>query len=255
MSSGYFVWHDLFTTDSEAARDFYSQLLGWTVSPTDMGEAGMFTSIQVGETMIGSVGALTPDRGTHSHWVSHASVEDLNAAIETIRTTGGTIFGEPWEMAGIGTGIFANDAEGAAFAAFQDANADAAPQAPVCPPISGSPVWHELVTGDVEGAIAFYAGIFGWNHVVWDMGGYDYHGLSIGETPVAGAFQKSDPAQPTSWTIYFESPGSLDEAIASIPMLGGTLIGGKVAVAGTGEIQLAQDPTGATFGLLKSEAM
>ena len=255
MTNSTFVWHDLFSTDPDAARDFYSQLLGWTVSEQDMGDAGTHATVMARNTAIGGISALTPDHGSHSNWVSHTSVDDLTATMETIRTTGGTISGEPWSMTGVGTGVFAKDPEGAVFAPFQDANVT--DEAPVSSgnPAAGTAVWHELGTSDVARAVAFYTSIFGWNHVVWPMGEFDYHGMTIGETPVAGIFEESDASRPSAWTIYFEVPGSIDEAIASVPMLGGTLVGEKIAVPGTGEFQLAQDPGGAAFGLLKSEAM
>ena len=36
-SKGQFCWYDLFTTDVEAAKAFYTELVGWTIEPWDTG--------------------------------------------------------------------------------------------------------------------------------------------------------------------------------------------------------------------------
>ena len=36
-NNGRFVWYDCMTKDVAKAKDFYTQLLGWTVEQVDMG--------------------------------------------------------------------------------------------------------------------------------------------------------------------------------------------------------------------------
>ena len=85
--------------------------------------------------------------------------------------------------------------------------------------------------------------------------GAEYHGLCIGETPVAGVF-KAPPGVPAGyWTIYFEVPGAIEQAEADVTRLGGTVLKEKFTVEGTGDIVIAKDPTGAVIGLMKSIPM
>ena len=52
---GVFVWHDLLTTDPDAAKRFYGGLFGWTFTDFDVGRDGSYTVIYNGETPIGGI--------------------------------------------------------------------------------------------------------------------------------------------------------------------------------------------------------
>jgi predicted enzyme related to lactoylglutathione lyase len=256
VSTGYFVWHDLFTTDAEAASTFYQQLLEWTVEVRDMG-TGPYTMFKVGDTYVGGISPAPPHGGMPSSWVSYISVDDLGKAVEQIKANGGAITGEPFTVPGVGTMAYATDPEGAMFSPFQDDNPDNQPELPQGVQPGGSVAWHELTTDDQDKADDFYSAIFGWNKVVWPMEGGedDYHGLCVGETPVAGVFKRPPGAPAGVWTIYFEVPGTIDQAEADVRALGGTVLKSKFSVEGTGEFVVASDPTGAVIGLIKSTPM
>ena len=49
VSEGVFVWDELVTSDVEAAKAFYTKVLGWTTADMDMGEAGVYTLLRSGE--------------------------------------------------------------------------------------------------------------------------------------------------------------------------------------------------------------
>jgi hypothetical protein len=250
VSKGYFVWHDLFAPDPARAAEFYQALFGWRLDTQDMG-TGPYTMFGVGETLLGGFG---PAAEGPPRWISHISVDDLDAAVAKIRDLGGSTQ-ESFPVPGVGSIAFATDPEGAEFSAFQDENPDYQPELPNGIQPGGAIAWHEVASGDQQKADDFYSAIFGWGVVAWPFEDGEYHGLTIGDVPVAGVFQKPDAAIPSAWTIYFEAPGSIDEAAESIKQLGGTIIREPFTVEGTGDILVATDPDGAVFGILKSAPM
>ncbi len=253
MSKGHFVWHDLRTHDLEQAKAFYSGLLGWTFQTQDMG-GWDYTVAIANDNMFGGLNQIEPGSG-EPHWISYISTENLDAATAAIVAKGGTLEEGPIPIPGTGSMTYMRDPWGARVAPFQDENPDNVPPLPQSPPAPGTAAWHELVTPDAAGAIALYAGLTGWQHVEWPMGDdFVYHGLMSGEIPMAGIWEAND-GTPSAWTIYFEIPGTMDEAVANLATLGGNMIGDRAVVAGTGEFVVVQDPSGAAFGLFKSEPM
>jgi predicted enzyme related to lactoylglutathione lyase len=242
------------TTDSDAALRFYGELLGWTQDTQQM-EGGSYTMMKAGETYIGGIAPAGMGEGEPSHWRSFISVDDIEAACARIREIGGTILEEPEAMPGIGSWAFATDPSGALFAPFQDETSGNQPELPSGVQPGGAVAWHEVMADDDAKGVAFYQDLFGWGHTPWDMGEYTYHGLTIGETPVAGLMKRPDDVPVCTWTIYFESPGTIAESAAKVTELGGTVLREPYTVECTGDILIAADPTGAVFGMLKSVPM
>lgn len=251
MSSGHFVWNDLMTPDPALVVPFYTRLLSWETEERDMG-SGPYTMFKVGDTYIGGVSTL---QDGYPHWVSYISVDDLAGACEKITELGGTIVQEPFTVQGVGTMAYATDPDGALFSPFQDANPEYQPTLPNGVQPAGAIAWHEVIANDQHRTGDFYSAIFGWNKVVWPMPEGEYHGLTIDDIPVAGVFKRPDNVPLCSWMIYFEAPGSIDEATATVRRLGGSVLRDKFTVEGTGDIAVVADPSGAVIGLMKSLPM
>ena len=81
---GAMCWHDLVTSDVDAAMGFYSKLLGWTCVPFD--EAGS-VMVQQGDEFIGS--ASHASEGVPPHWAVCFEVDDCDAAVERCGRLGG----------------------------------------------------------------------------------------------------------------------------------------------------------------------
>jgi predicted enzyme related to lactoylglutathione lyase len=112
----------------------------------------------------------------------------------------------------------------------------------------GTPCWVDLGTPDIEAAIAFYAGLFGWTANVGgpEMGGYTI--FNKDGSPVAGAGPLMSEQQPTVWNSYFAT----DDAVATekkIESAGGKVIMNVMDVMDIGKMGLYTDSVGATFGL------
>jgi predicted enzyme related to lactoylglutathione lyase len=51
---GRFSWNELFTTDPAAAKEFYTQLFGWTTQEWPMGDFD-YTIVKAGEVDVGGI--------------------------------------------------------------------------------------------------------------------------------------------------------------------------------------------------------
>jgi predicted enzyme related to lactoylglutathione lyase len=239
MSSGAFCRYELRTTDPDAARSFYAELLG----------AGFAARLLPGQPSTLSVGFL-PDparaRGAPAHWLGHIGVSDVDAAVRRLVELGSDRLG-PTSRASDGTPFAAlRDPSGAVVAVRESA---AKPQG--VPPVA----WHHLHTTDADRAFSVYSELFGWTHTetldVPDLaGGYrmfawDGAGRTVGS--IANTARR--PGVHTHWLFYFPV-ASLDEASGKVQQLGGLVLPQTELPDGT-RLTPCDDPQGAAFGLLQ----
>jgi uncharacterized protein len=110
-------WHELMTTDSEAAMKFYSEVFGWQPSETmDMGEMGKYRMFNRPHGMIGGVMNKPPQlANVPPNWQIYFLVPDVDAAVERITANGGKVLNGPMEVPGGDRVLNAMDPQGAAF--------------------------------------------------------------------------------------------------------------------------------------------
>ena len=140
-----FSWHQLTTTDAEAALRFYSELFGWAeVGKHDMGPMGVYHL--VGIQGVQSIGMFKspPDKPMPTQWMCFAHVTDVDKSANAAKAAGGKVVQGPMEVPG-GTWI-ANlvDPQGAVFAVHADKRVSAAAPAaqaskPAAPKSSAAP--------------------------------------------------------------------------------------------------------------------
>jgi uncharacterized protein len=110
----------------------------------------------------------------------------------------------------------------------------------------GTPCWVDLMTTDQAAAKQFYTSLFGWQVIDTgeEMGHYGM--CEVGGQPVAGIGASQD-AHP-NWTTYLAAE-DIDKTAEAIATAGGTVVMGPTAVGEEGKMAIAQDPTGAFFGV------
>jgi predicted enzyme related to lactoylglutathione lyase len=118
--SGALSWNELGTRDPGAAKAFYAAVFGWGARDNDMGEMGTYTEWLNGEDSIGGmldISGRLPDE-IPAHWLAYFAVDDTDATIETVKSSGGNV---PFGPVDIPAGRFAVAADpwGAAFAVIQ----------------------------------------------------------------------------------------------------------------------------------------
>jgi predicted enzyme related to lactoylglutathione lyase len=114
---------------------------------------------------------------------------------------------------------------------------------------AGAFSWAELSTDDVDGAKAFYTGLFGWDVEDTPAGpDMNYVMARVGGKEVAAMYQQGEREQgvPPNWHSYV-TVASADDAAARARELGAELMGdGAFDVMDVGRMAIVQDPVGAT---------
>ena len=119
---GTFCWNELGSTDDEAAKKFYAELLGWTFKEGDVpssaeGEGGApmkYAEIVAGGRPVGGVYKLGPEYGeAPSHWMAYVAVDDVDASAKRVEELGGKVCVPPTDIPNVGRFSVINDPTGA----------------------------------------------------------------------------------------------------------------------------------------------
>jgi uncharacterized protein len=257
----HFSWYELMTTDTEAAGKFYSSVIGWTTK--QMGAPEMpYTIFGIGDSGVAgmlTVPAEAAAMGTPPSWIGYIVVDDADAYVAKITAAGGKLCKEPTDVPGMLRFAVVTDPQGAAFVVFHSFPGMTPPANPPKPPDLGTISWHELYAGDLEPAWEFYSSLFGWTIVSdMDMGSMGkYRLFSDGDatkTMGAGGMMTKPPQVPAPyWGFYFQVD-SANAALERIKAGGGSILNGPMQVPGGGWIVQAQDPQGAFFNVVSSNA-
>jgi len=247
-----FVWYELMTRDIVSAASFYSAVIGWESRDAGFPDQA-YTLFSAGDAAVAgvlTVPARVEERGVQPHWTGYLGVEDLDGTLLRIRQAGGTVHHGPEAVPGVGSLAVAGDPQGAVFSLLQPLPGMSGP-APGAAGTPGHTGWHELLASDMEGAFAFYAGLFGWTKgQAVDMGPMGaYQTFYIGEVWAGGMMKKPQQMPHPLWLYYFnvESAGA---AAARVKAAGGTVLNGPLQVPGGGWIVQALDPQGAMFAMV-----
>jgi predicted enzyme related to lactoylglutathione lyase len=116
---------------------------------------------------------------------------------------------------------------------------------------AGRPVWHDLVTTDLEKAKAFYGGLFGWSFKDYQVKAGKYALASLGGKPVGGILQPENrEVNISQWVTYF-SVEDVDAAVAAGEHAGAKLVVPPRDVAHQGRAALLLDPQGAPVAVAR----
>lgn len=250
-SPGRFVWYELMTTDTEAAKAFYGTVLGWTAQDASMPERA-YSLFTAGQFPVGGLMDLPENvraMGAPPGWIGFVAVDDVDDAAERAKGLGGGVHVPPQDIPGVGRFSVVADPQGATIALLRWANPDEV-QIPE-PGAPGRFGWHELLAVDWKAAFPFYSGLFGWGKAeaidIGAMGTYQL--FSAGERSIGGMFDK--PASvPVPFWLYYVNVGDIDEAGERVTAGGGTILNGPMQVPGGDWIIQGLDPQGAMFALV-----
>ena len=118
MRHGAFGWFELMTTDVEAAKKFYSELLDWTTEDMPMDKM-TYTVVNVQGEQVAGIMPMPPDGGEMPPmWGIYITVQNVDATAVKAKELGGKVLVEPQDIPDVGRFCVIQDPQGATFAAM-----------------------------------------------------------------------------------------------------------------------------------------
>jgi predicted enzyme related to lactoylglutathione lyase len=237
------------TTNVEAAKAFYTGVMGWGTQ--DVSTPGVaYILFTAGEASVSGMMELPENArasGFRPSWLGYVGVDDVDAAADRIKQLGGAVHVPPMDVPNISRFSIAVDPQMATIALLKWLNGGQ--EQIIDPDAPGRVGWHELIAADWETAFAFYRELFGWQKAQADSGAAGtYQLFSAGGQTIGGMFTK--PAmEPFPFWLYYFNVGDIDVAIRRVKTGGGQILNGPIEVPGNRWIARCTDPQGAIFAL------
>lgn len=241
-------WADLWTSDVEASRRFYSDLLGWEAQEPSPEFGGYFMFTRNGVPVAGAMGDMGDMRANNT-WKIYLHTGDIAKTLQAAAAAGAVLIAPAMPVADLGTQAVLVDPTGAHLGAWQPGTF---PGFTVVGE-HGAPSWFELHTSDYGSAVEFYRSVFGWEtRTIGDSDEIRYTAMRGpgGEGELAGIMDAAAflPAGvPSHWSIYWEVDDA-EGTVARVKTLGGSVVM-DVEDTPYGRLATVADPSGAQFKL------
>ena len=241
-------WADLWTSDVEGSRRFYSELFGWEAQEPSPEFGGYFMFTRDGVPMAGGMGDMG-DMPANNTWKIYLATDDIAKTLEAAEAEGAQVISPAMPVADLGTQAVLIDPTGAHLGAWQPGTF---PGFTVLNE-HGAPSWFELHTRDHAGAVAFYRSVFRWDtDTVGDTDEFRYAIMRnpSGEGELAGIMDATSflpEGVPAHWSVYWEVDDA-DAAVAKVKALGGSVVMDAEDTP-YGRLATVADPAGAQFKL------
>ncbi|HEX4109189.1 MAG TPA: VOC family protein [Solirubrobacteraceae bacterium] len=238
---GRFSWVELAAADGEAAKRFYTALLGWRYADNEVGEDMVYSMCTLADGR-GPIGALYQSTQGPPHWNSYVTVEQVDAVAARAGELGGIVIGEPFDVMTAGRMAVVQDPEGAVVCLWEPRDHPGA--AVVNDP--GAFCWNELACRDAAVAQVFYGGLFGWT---LDGDPADYAVILEGGHMNGGLRVQGPGEPPPSWLVYFTTTDVAESTAHALELGAQTFVAPTAMERGT--FSVLADPQGAAFGLFR----
>ncbi|MQW74813.1 VOC family protein [Nocardioides sp. dk4132] len=238
-------WIELFTSDTDQAREFYGELFGWRAGEASEEFAGYFMFLHDGLPVAGCMDNAGGSMGPAA-WSVYLHSDDLAATMERAADHGATAVAGPMQVGDAGHMGFLTDPQGHGIGLWQ----------PISHPgfsaitEAGAPAWFELLTARFGDSSAFYRDTFGWDlHAVSDTDDFRYSTVGKDQEARVGIMDGAAAEdQELGWRVYIEVPDA-DAAAARAAELGGSVLVPPQDTA-YGRMCAIADPAGATLTVL-----
>lgn len=215
-------WLDLMTTDADATRRFYSELLGWEPLEQSAEFGGYFMWANQGVPVAGGVGAESGQPASR-YWSVYLASDDAEKTAEIAASTGAQVIVPPTRVGDVGVMAVLIDPTGAQIGVWQPIEFPGFTELGV----PGTPGWFELLTRDYERAVEFYREVFGWDaRVMSDTPEFRYTTLGEGEHALAGIMDAAGSLaadEDPHWSAYF-IVSDTDATVSTAKKLGGRVL-------------------------------
>ncbi len=242
-------WVDLWTSDVEGSRAFYSTLFGWEAEEPNPEFGGYFMFTRAGVPVAGGMGDMGDEMPADNTWKVYLDTDDIAKTIELATEARAQVHSPSMAVADLGIQAVLEDPTGATLGAWQPGTF------PGFTVIGehGAPGWFELFTRDFATAADFYRAVFHWEtELVGDTDEFRYLTMRDpgGGGELAGIMDASailPDGVGAYWSIYWEVDDA-DASIVQVQALGGSVVA-EAADTPYGRIATVSDPAGAEFKL------
>lgn len=247
---GTFSWADCVTTDWEAGKQFYVDVMGWETEDLPMGEGQSYTMFKVDGENVGAIAPMLSamqEMGIPPHWANYITVDDVHSFIDKVKELGGTVVAEPFDVFGAGIMMSIQDPTGATVSLWQAKDTIGAGLVNTV----GAMLWNELMTPEPEKAMDFFNKLLGWEFK--QDGDRDYWMIINNGRMNGGIFKLGDDLAnvPPHWIPYY-NVADLDTSIEKVKAHGGAVhMTGEAD--GVGRFAVIADPQGAALYLMQAE--
>jgi predicted enzyme related to lactoylglutathione lyase len=242
-------WTDASVPDVDAARAFYSAVMGWSIAPGNP-DFGGYTMGMVDEWAAAGIGAIMGDYPPT--WTLYFASDDADTTATSITANGGSILQPAVDIADIGRMLIAMDPTGGVFGVWQGRTMPGFG-------IMGTPggwAWCDLRSTDPAAAQAFYGAVFGYQYQEMPMAGADYRTFTVGDAPMPsggiGGMMGAPEGVPSHWLVYF-AVADVDAAVAAVVTGGGQSLAAPFDTP-FGRMGPIMDPFGAPLWLVQLPA-
>jgi predicted enzyme related to lactoylglutathione lyase len=160
-------WVDTPQPDPHAAAAFYGVVFGWQFEdrmPADV--PGHYFVARLRGREVAAVGSQPEGAPPMAVWNTYIWVDSADGAAARVRSAGGMVLAEPFDVLDAGRMAVCSDPTGAVFSLWQAGNHRGAQL--VNEP--GTWNWSDLNTRDLEATEAFYGEVFGWRFSTVNFG-------------------------------------------------------------------------------------
>jgi predicted enzyme related to lactoylglutathione lyase len=242
-------WVDLWTSDVEVSRHFYSELFGWQAGEPNSDHGGYFMFTRAGTPVAGAMSGMG-DTPADDTWKPFFASEDIERTLKLAAARGAAVRQPAMAIDALGHQAVIADPAGAVTGIWQSGT------------FPGFTVIHEHATPsfiaidvrDYHAEIAFYRQVFGWDPLEEEVDGRHYAGYMDPDSnrPIAGIGDEVEslaPGESPQWSVFWQSD-DVDASVAKLSAIGGTVII-EPADGGLGRVARVADPSGARFCLFQ----
>ena len=151
-------WADLWTSDVDGSRAFYSELFGWEAQEPTRSSAATSCSPATG-CRWPAPWATWVDMQANDTWKIYLDTDDITKTVAAATAEGAEIIAPAMPVADLGTQAVLIDPTGAHLGAWEPGTF---PGFTVLGE-HGAPSWFELLTRDYAAALDFYRSVFHWD--------------------------------------------------------------------------------------------